>query len=267
MADDQEILAQTSDLIRQQQRAAASTDGSQPRRLSFEERLERIPSEPDPTPEQVAMRQQVADELRAKADAIAAMQREQAILAQVGRRYAGADLASFNPPTDDAREVLAAVCGYANRIRENVDAGRGIVLLGRPGTGKDHLIVGVLRQAARAGFRVQWVDGAELFAAARDNIDSGDTEARWARRFTDPDILAISDPVPPAGEVREGWQISTLFRIVDRRYRDMKPTFITINVKDAAEAAGRMSGNIVDRLSHGSLVLKCNWPSYRKPLS
>lgn len=229
------------------------------------ERLERIPALPAPTPEEMAIRQQVASELQQRSEALAAHQREQSILAQVGRRYWSASLDSFDAASEDAASVLAEIGHYVRNLRENVDSGAGIVLLGRPGTGKDHLIVAVLRTAARKGYAVHWVDGAEFFAASRDNIDTNQTEDSWAKRFTMPDILAISDPIPPAGDVREGWQISTLFRVIDRRYRDMKPTFITINVKDAAEASQRMSGNIVDRLSHGALVLKCNWQSYRKP--
>lgn len=76
-------------------------------------------------------------------------------------------------------------------------------------------------------------------------------------------MLAISDPTPPLGEVRSDWQRSLLFRIVDRRYRDLKPTWVTINAASAEEAEKRLTPNIIDRLSHDAVIVRCNWKSFR----
>lgn len=267
MDDDREILAQASDSIRQQreQLSRAGEVPREPKRLTFEDRLARFPDPPALTAQELVAIQRKQLAQAAAKEAELGDRRVQEVVDQVGRRYAAATLANFKTITPESGMVLGAVRRYAEGLKANVEAGVGLVLLGPPGTGKDHLVVAVLKQAAREGFKVHWVDGAELFASARDNIDGGDTEARWSKRFTAPDILAISDPIPPVGEVKEGFQISTLFRIVDRRYREQKPTLITINVADAKEAAAKMSGNIVDRLSHDAVVLKCNWASYRRP--
>jgi DNA replication protein DnaC len=81
--------------------------------------------------------------------------------------------------------------------------------------------------------------------------------------MTRPNVLAISDPTPPLGELSD-YQRSMLFRVVDRRYRDLRPTWVTINAADSAEAERKIAPNIIDRLAHGALVLRCNWPSYRR---
>lgn len=239
--------------------------GDGPKRLDFTARLGKYDDRPAPTAEEIAERKRLDELMATQKAAREAGLRVEGVIHQVGRRYVDCTLGNFKTVTPESGVVLGKVRKYVDDLRANIAEGVGLVLLGPPGTGKDHLVVAVLKQAAYEGFKVQWVDGAELFASARDNIDAGDTEARWSKRFTAPDILAISDPIPPVGEVREGFQISTLFRIIDRRYREQRPTLITINVADAKEAAAKMSANIVDRLSHGSVVLRCNWPSYRTP--
>lgn len=270
MASEKEILEQASNSIQQQRKALEQAGEipqktSEPKRLSYQDRLAKLGEIPVPTPEEIAEKKRRAEAEIAKVQEQERGSRESSLLATVGRRYASATLDNYQTTGPDQQVILDAIRGYAGNLRENINQGVGLFLLGPPGTGKDHLVVAVMRLAAREGFSVKWTDGAELFASARDNIDSGDTEDGWARRFTVPDVLAISDPVPPVGEVKEGFQISSLFRIIDRRYRDMKPTFVTINVANQAEANKRMSPNIVDRLAHGSIVLRCFWESFRKP--
>jgi DNA replication protein DnaC len=183
---------------------------------------------------------------------------------RVGKRYAGCTLDGYETRHDSQRDVLNLVRDYAEHVDERIASGSGLFLIGPPGTGKDHLAIAVLFAAAAKGVNVHWTDGMELFAGARDNIDANRTEAAWLHTFTNPTILAISDPVPPLGSVKEGFQLATLFSIIDRRYRDMKPTLMTLNVNDRDEAEKRMAPNIVDRLAHGALVLRCDWPSYRR---
>ncbi len=55
-----------------------------------------------------------------------------------------------------------------------------------------------------------------------------------------------------------------MFRIVDKRYRENRPTWLTLNVSSGAEAAERIGVQTYDRLRHSAMGLFCNWPSYRK---
>lgn len=234
-------------------------------RQNFADRLARIAEPPTPTPEEIADRERLEGLKAAEAARQLLAYRRQGIIAQVGRRYATASLDTFQATLPLQQEVLGDVRDYVRGIDSAVHNGVGLVLMGPSGTGKDHLATAVMFEAAAAGFTVKWVNGVSLFAGARDAIRNEDSEKAWTDRYVAPDLLAISDPVPPAGMIREGWQISKLFEILDGRYREQKPTVLTINVGSREEAVKRMSENVVQRIEDRSVVLFCEWPSYRRP--
>lgn len=259
---DDEILAQASGMIRAQQKVAMESSAGK-RYEPVASILERLNIDPV-APEVVAERERQEAQRKAQQRVVEIAQRHANLAMCVGKRYANATLDAFETPHDAQRDVLDHVRDYAAHVEERIVSGSGLFLIGPPGTGKDHLVVSVLFDAVAKGIDATWTDGMQLFAAARDNIDASRTEAAWLSVYTKPTLLAISDPVPPLGAVKEGFQLATLFSIIDRRYRDMKPTLMTLNVNDRDEAEKRMAPNIVDRLAHGALVLRCDWPSYRR---
>jgi len=185
------------------------------------------------------------------------------LVGQFGRRYEQARLSNFEATCEQQLTVVRQLTEFVAGIGEAITAGRNVVLYGPRGTGKDHLLVALLRAAIGSGHTVAWRDGQTLYSECRDAIGREDSEAKFFGQFTGPNVFAISDPTPPIGDVKSDWQLATLFRIVDRRYRDLKPTWVTINATNAEEAMRRIAPNIIDRLTHGALVLKCNWQSYR----
>jgi len=248
-------------MIQQQRKVAAESSASRsPSPVASI--MSRLDIEPV-SPEVLAEREAAAASKEANRKAAENARRAELLAHRVGKRYAGVTLEGFEAGHDAQREVLKHVRDYSENVEERIATGSGLFLIGPPGTGKDHLAIAVLFAAAAKGVNVHWTDGMELFASARDNIDTAKTEASWMHAYTNPTMLAISDPVPPLGSVKEGFQLATLFSIIDRRYRDMKPTLLTLNVNDRDEAEKRMAPNIVDRLAHGALVLRCDWPSYR----
>ncbi len=186
------------------------------------------------------------------------------VLKRRGTRYADCTVANFRVYDDRQTEVGQAVRRYLRELDENIAAGVNVLLFGPAGTGKDHLLAAMMRAAVwKYGYRVEWRNGIDLYGDVRDRMGTDETESGLIRSLVKPDILAISDPVPPIGKLTE-FQIQTLFRIVDGRYSNTRPTWVTLNVDRKAEAIERMGAQIVDRLSHDALVRFCDWSSYRQ---
>lgn len=183
----------------------------------------------------------------------------------IGARYSGARFSTFEVPTNQHSAALSAVRDYAESFSEHFTAGRSLLIHGPRGTGKDHLAISALYEVASQGFSSHWVDGQELYAKSRDGISKNVSELEMAKELTGFDVLLISDPLPQEGKITE-FQQSTLWRIIDRRYRELKPTWITANCKDGQELSERLGPQLVDRLTDDAVVISTvGLKSYRKP--
>lgn len=183
-----------------------------------------------------------------------------------GKRYEGCRLSNFqhNGNGDSRYGTLAKLQDYCDRIQANIDAGTGVVLFGTSGTGKDHLAAAIGRAAILAGYSVTWANGVDFFADLRDAMKHDQPEGNVIASLANPALLILSDPLPPKGTTTE-YQGASLFRVIDKRYNNCRPTIVTINCANRNEAEERLGPQIIDRLSHDSLVIHCDWPSYRKP--
>ncbi len=184
-------------------------------------------------------------------------------LDKVGKRYRFCTVANWTARTDDDRKAKASVGAYADNMAAELKAGSGVCLLGPIGTGKDHLLVGLARMAImQHDIKPLWINGLDLFGKFRDAIGTDITEDDMLRRYIDADLLILSDPVQIAGELSQH-QAGMLFRIIDARNRDLRPTWVTLNVASHAEAVARMGAPIVDRLRHDALVIEFTGKSNR----
>ena len=216
--------------------------------------------EPEPPDRILAM----AEHVTRKIEGARTARRLAAFQEAIGKRYADCTLDNFEATCPAQEQVLAKLRDYVSDIRANVDRCRGLVLFGPAGTGKDHLLVGAAKEAISAGVYVEWKNGRDLCGQFRDAIkgESIRSEGGLLRDLEAPDVLILSDPVPPTGRLTE-YQGDVMFRLVDARYRELKPTWATLNVAGGSEADDRLGSQIVDRLKHDALALFCDWPSYR----
>lgn len=182
----------------------------------------------------------------------------------IGKRYVGCTFDNFKTPTQEMVDVKKAVVRYGKNIEARLEAGHGVVLFGPSGTGKDHLLIALGFVAAKLGRYVKWKNVPQFLEDLDSNrgFDCAVIRERLILSAAEPDILILADLVPPMGSLNQ--QHSTvLLRIIDERYRERLPTWVSMNVKNAEEAAARMGAAIVDRLKHDALTCFCNWPSYR----
>lgn len=188
------------------------------------------------------------------------------LILQVGERYRNASFQNYEVTHDGQREVVAALAEYASNIEQEILAGHGVVLFGPSGTGKDHLLIALAREAVKADvLSFQWAGGQKLFSEARDLMDSHDSEGWFVRQYIMPRVLILSDPTSVKGTLTD-YQAGLLYQIIDGRYRACRATWVTMNVAKGEEAEERLGVAIVDRLRHDSVTHFCKWPSYRKSL-
>jgi DNA replication protein DnaC len=184
----------------------------------------------------------------------------------LGRRYYAdrVSLASFevyHPSQADVLKRLKAILGqWPGRLLD----GHGLIFYGPVGTGKDHLMAAMLHVAtAMHGLECRWYNGQEIYGQFRDCITRRETEAELLGRLAVPQVLGISDAIPPAGEA-SAWNLNMLYRLIDRRYGDMKSTWVSLNAKSEEEADEQLTGPVWDRLQEYAEIFRCYWPSYRE---
>ncbi len=189
----------------------------------------------------------------------------------MGPNYADKDLATWEL-FGDARHrrnqqcVLRALKEFRDTIPAKVAAGVNLIFAGPIGTGKDFMMADTLRCAVKTyGKFARWRNGIEIFSEYRATMNpkSTVTEPEFIKKLTEIQILAISDLLPPIGSLTD-FQAGLMFDVIDTRYRQGLPTWLTLNVEDTDEAKRRLGSQIVDRLFHRPAVMFCDWPSYRE---
>ncbi|MGD9128044.1 MAG: ATP-binding protein, partial [Planctomycetia bacterium] len=189
------------------------------------------------------------------------------LLADVGNRYRTATLANFVVTDPRQEKALSSVRGYLERLDDHIAAGDGLILYGPVGTGKDHLAIAAGRIAVGMGYSVAWRSAQTIFSNFRDSFsdESWETEADLLNNLLQSDVLILSDPVPSHGELSD-FQGNILYRLVNARYVEQKPTWTTLNIANVDEARRRIGSATIDRITHGAMAVFCSWPSFRKPL-
>lgn len=183
---------------------------------------------------------------------------------QLGERYSPRRCSLDTYEVYDAKQKPVVARLKALDLSALVESGCGVMLYGSIGTGKDHLLAAMLYSAAAAGVDpIAWTNGQEVFGAFRDGIDSGKAESTLLAELSAPSLLAISDPIPPRGQP-SAWNVQQLYRLLDRRNRSMKSTWVTLNAMSPEDAEAKLSGPVFDRLAEGAVKLPCFWQSHRE---
>jgi DNA replication protein DnaC len=176
-------------------------------------------------------------------------------------RFLQASLANYQTSTEPQQCVLSACEQFVEQFPAN--EGEGLLLLGRPGTGKTHLVCGIALEIIARHMRLVHVASAtDIVRQLRNTWRRGSEEREEdvIERFASYALLALDEVGVGFGTDGER---SQLFEVLDLRYRLQRPVLVcsNLNATDLREALGERA---FDRLQDGARVLTLGWASARR---
>jgi DNA replication protein DnaC len=157
------------------------------------------------------------------------------------------DVSFDRPPvTEIDPGVVRAVRGYADRIEEHLNAGRGLWLMGPQGTGKTTLAMLVSKAALAANRTVAIYPLPKLLSTIRESFGEGRSHVQLLDRLASVDLLHIDDI---GAEQTTPWVLEELYSIVNARYEDERAMIITTNILDRDELCAQITPRTVSRLT------------------
>lgn len=145
---------------------------------------------------------------------------------------------------------------------EWIDRRENTLLLGNSGTGKTHLALGLALAACQRGYRVLWCSVATL---VHEMLEANDERQllRLQKSIARSQLLILDElgyvPLSKTGA-------ELLFEIISARY-EVGATCITSNLPfdewTSVFGCDRLTGALLDRLTHHVHIITCNGDSYR----
>lgn len=153
---------------------------------------------------------------------------------------------------------------YATKWAERKAIGGGLILCGKPGTGKNHLASSIAHYVIeRYQDQVLMTTALRIIRKVKSTWgkEAELTEDQVIDTYTSKDLLIIDEVGVQFGSEAEK---IILFEIINERYEQMKPTILISNLSEE-ELAGYVGERILDRMKEGQgTVVKFDWESYRK---
>jgi len=186
-----------------------------------------------------------ATDCECRAGRIAAA-RTRSLEGRIPRRYRGV---SFErPPVSDlarsAPDQIQVVRRYVRGIESNLDAGRGLWIVGDVGTGKTTLAMLVSKEALDAGRSVAIYSLPRLLNLLRESLESPGGLIDLLDRLAAVDLLHIDDL---GAENQTDWVLEQLYSIVNSRYESERAIVTTSNLMPE-ELSERLGARTVSRL-------------------
>lgn len=185
--------------------------------------------------------------------------------ALIPKRFASKTLDGYVATTAEQRKALNACRRYAAEFKQIAEAGRCLLLLGKPGTGKTHLSVAIANEImARSSATAVYRTIGSVLQAIRATYDrtSDHSESQILSSLISPSLL-ILDEIGVSKEKPSDFELTTLFAIINGRYEQMRPTVIVSNL-EASQLPTAMGDRCIDRLREGGvIVVPFDWESQR----
>lgn len=175
-------------------------------------------------------------------------------------RFIGKTLDNYKTANDGQKKALRD----ARWMIEHFDFTMGLILLGKPGTGKNHIASGIIHEVIGKNKTALMTTAMKIVRAIKDSWRNNDVnEEEIINSYTKPHLLVIDEIGVQFGSDTEKLYIS---EIINDRYEAMRPTIIIGNMT-LEEVNLQVGERVIDRFREGGKVVIFDWLSYRKEAS
>ena len=183
---------------------------------------------------------------------------------QIGERFQGLSFDDYKPTCEKAKKALGVCIDYAQRFNSETGAGKtgaGLIFLGKPGTGKNHLAAAICTHIINDGHSAVHTTVMKAIRRIKSTWSRGatETEQKAILSFCVPDLLVIDEVGVQFGSDTE---MLLLTEIINERYERRKPTILLTNLT-AAKLAVSLGDRVIDRFRDGGEMVVFDWESYR----
>ena len=144
---------------------------------------------------------------------------------------------------------------------DNMAESTGLILMGNPGTGKNHLTSAIITEAIEKHNKTAlFTETLKIIRAIKESWRrDGETESKVIESFITPDILAIDEIGVQFGSETERMYLT---EIINDRYNHQKPTILMGNV-DVDILSEIIGERPLDRFREGGKLIVFDWESHR----
>jgi len=212
----------------------------------------------------------------------------------IPKRYKLEHISNIKPMNDSQAKIINRCELYVDKYDTLKELGTSLIFTGKPGTGKTlislSMIKPIIEQTINKIFKsfiedveiekfhpsdlisadlnlfdadFKYVNTYDLFMEIKStyNKNSNLTEKEILYKYTSSEILIIDEIGAQSGS---DYEITTMFRIINSRYENMKPTFLISNLSEE-DLSKYIGERTIDRFyeNHGA-VFVFDWESHRR---
>ena len=184
--------------------------------------------------------------------------------AAIPERFKDRTLDSYIAETTGQKKALAFAKEYAKNFDQVLKTGRSAIFVGKVGTGKTHLAIGIALSIMQQQRLPLFVTVQRLIRRVKDSWHTKtETESEVVDAFASPDLLILDEVGVQFGSEFEK---QLLFDVLNERYEKLKPSILLSNIP-TDQLNDYLGERVTDRLrENGGALIGFNWDSYRKNL-